>query len=165
MDKKIGRRYGRRVRIATIVCARKHTVTPGTVCPSAIYVVYTIYNPTNNGVYIEYRNKIHNTISTTIFAIQPSQNIPRQFSLFAAIHLFARSVTKSNISTCAQPCEKEIYDFVFEHGKGTSPAKKPGRRYRRRLFNSIFYCTYSCIYSYSGRRNVITPLQILSSYT
>ena len=57
MDKKIGRRYGRRVRIATIVCARKHTVTPGTVCPSAIYVVYTIYNPTNNGVYIKYLTK------------------------------------------------------------------------------------------------------------
>ena len=26
----------------------------------------------------------------------------------------------SKSPSCAQPCEKEIYDFVFEHGKGTA---------------------------------------------
>ena len=32
-------------------------VTVGSVNPAAIYVVYTIYNSTNNGVYIKYITK------------------------------------------------------------------------------------------------------------
>ena len=33
------------------------SVTTGSVNPAAIYVVYTIYNSTNNGVYIKYITK------------------------------------------------------------------------------------------------------------
>ena len=33
------------------------SVTAGTVCPAAIYVVRTIYNPTNNVVPIKYLTK------------------------------------------------------------------------------------------------------------
>ena len=55
------------------------SVTAGTVCPAAIYVVRTIYIPTNNVVPIQY---LHHSSH-----------------LFAAIHFFTRSVTKSKIST------------------------------------------------------------------
>ena len=44
----------RRVRIVAIVYAYVRVVTAGTVCPAAIYVVRTIYNPTNNDVPIKY---------------------------------------------------------------------------------------------------------------
>ena len=62
------------------------SVTAGTVCPAAIYVVRTIYIPTNNVVPIQY---LHHSSH-----------------LFAAIHLFTRSVTKSKIST--SPAKKLV---------------------------------------------------------
>ena len=40
-----------------VVYIRKRTVTPGTVCPGAIYHARAIYNPTNNAVPIKYRNQ------------------------------------------------------------------------------------------------------------
>ena len=65
---------------------------------NAIYHACAIYNPTNNADYIKFRTQNPNTISTPIFAIQHSQNIPRQFSLLAAIHLFISSCDEIKIS-------------------------------------------------------------------
>ncbi len=47
--------------IFLIVYAFESIVAPGTVCPGAIYVVFRIYNPTNNVVYIKYRTKKYRT--------------------------------------------------------------------------------------------------------
>ena len=74
------------------------SVTAGTVCPAAIYVVRTIYNPTNNVVPIKY---LHHSSH-----------------LLAAIHFFTRSVTKSKIST--SPAKKlvaatySVYIFIHK---------------------------------------------------
>ena len=48
----------------------------GGLYPAAIYFVYAIYNPTNNAMPIKFRIQTPNTIATTIFAKQPSQNPP-----------------------------------------------------------------------------------------
>ena len=61
-------------------------VTAGSVNPAAIYVVCTIYTLTNNDVPIQY---LHHSSH-----------------IFAAIHLFTRSVTKSKIST--SPAKKLV---------------------------------------------------------
>ena len=63
-------------------------ITAGTVCPAAIFVVYTIYNPTNNGGYIKYR-----TPRPHIFAAI-------RFSLIAAGHHYFS-------------LKNEIKDFFF----------------------------------------------------
>ena len=88
------------------------SVTAGTVCPAAIYVVRTIYNPTNNVVPIKYVNKIPNHIYNPPINVC-LQNLFYQFSLLAAIHLFISS-------------HNEIKDFC-------SMDKKTGRRYVRCL--------------------------------
>ena len=54
----------------------------GSVNPHAIYHVRAIYNPTNNAMPIKFRTQNPNTISTTIFAKQPSQNPPHKFSFW-----------------------------------------------------------------------------------
>ena len=48
------------------------SVTAGSVNPAAIYVVRTIYNPTNNVVLIKYRTQNPHTIYTSIFALHVS---------------------------------------------------------------------------------------------
>ncbi len=78
------------------------SVTAGTVCPAAIYVVRTIYIPTNNVVPIQY---LHHSSH-----------------LFAAIHFFTRSVTKSKIST--SPAKKLVAAtygvYIFIHKSSLS---------------------------------------------
>ena len=66
--------------------------------PRAHFCVRGICIITNNAIPIKFRTQNPNTISTPIFAIQPSQNIPRQFSLLAAIHLFISSCDEIKIS-------------------------------------------------------------------
>ena len=83
MDKKTGRRYGKRIRISTKIItftfktmflfshlymrvyasvAGLHTLwRKEQRCPSAIFVVYTLYTPTNNADYIKYRAHTPNT--------------------------------------------------------------------------------------------------------
>ena len=65
-------------------------VTAGSVNPAAIYVVSTIYNPTNNVVPIKYVNKISNHIYNPPINVC-LQNLFYPFSLLAAIHLFISS--------------------------------------------------------------------------
>ena len=65
-------------------------VTAGSVNPAAIYVIRTIYNPTNNVVPIKYVNKISNHIYNTHINVC-LQNLSYTFSLLAAIHLFISS--------------------------------------------------------------------------
>ena len=49
---------------------------------------------------------------------------PRYFFVGVFVRVVAAGIRydeRSNDRTaCAQPCEKEISDFVFEHGKGTA---------------------------------------------
>ena len=61
-------------------------VTAGTVCPAAIYVVYAIYNPTNNGVFIKYRNPRSHPLRRYAFLLLRQDIIT------------SRSKTKSKIS-------------------------------------------------------------------
>ncbi len=106
-----------------IFATNAYVICNGGSHPAAIYVVCTIYTP------------------PTMLCLY---NItPKTSSLFAAIHFFTRSVTKSKMYTCAQPCEKEIYDFVFEHGKGTSPAKKMVAA----TFGVYMFIHISCLYN------------------
>ena len=82
-------------------------------CPPAIYVFYTIYNPTNNDMPIEYRLGIKNNFHAYIRKIN-FLNSTHLFSLLAAIHLFISS-------------HDEIGDFC-------SMDKKTGRRYLQRIW-------------------------------
>ena len=69
----------------------------GALCCAAIYHAYTIYNHTNNADSIQYLLQTPQTIFHLTHHCVFTKISP-QFSLLAAIHLFARSVTKSKIS-------------------------------------------------------------------
>ena len=141
MDKKIGRRYGRRVRIATIVCARKHTVTPGTVCPGAIYVVYTIYNPTNNGVYIKYltKSQIINQPHPRLYVFQnvtahyvaPPLFVYKEYVLLPTILITYNISSKPSPSIPPLCGDTPFCAFGYEIIDFYLTRKKTGRRYGR----------------------------------
>ena len=84
--------------------------------PDAHFCVGGICIYINNAAFIKFRTKTKNN-----FYLQPSlcvfQNILHTFSILAAIHLFARSVTKSKIST--SPAKKLVaatcYVFNIKH--------------------------------------------------
>ena len=113
--KKTGRRYGLRLfnYIFIIVYASvrdvawRHTLwRKEQRCPHAIYHARAIYKPTNNAVPIKYRNQNPNKIFKFIHHCRFSKIFSHPFSFLATIHLFARSVTKSKIST--SPAKKLV---------------------------------------------------------
>ena len=79
--------------------------------PIFVHMKYILL-PTTVCVYNIETKKPH-TISTPIFAIYFYQNIFHQFSLLAAIHLFGRSVTKSQISTSPAKKLVAVTDGVY----------------------------------------------------
>ena len=70
----------------------------GSVNPHAIYHVRAIYNPTNNAMPIKFRTQNPNTIATTIFAKQPSQNPSTNAPFWRRYTFLSHLKTKSQIS-------------------------------------------------------------------
>ena len=74
------------------------SVTAGSVNPAAIYVVRTIYNPTNNVVLIKYRTQNPHTIYTSIFALHVSYISSTHSPSWRRYTFLSHLTTKSKIS-------------------------------------------------------------------